>query len=72
MLPNFFSGCAVDLHRMLYRDIMAMFLGIHLTVLVVAIPKNLIFDTLVRKRRRRPTRKGMKRQITKKMIELYP
>ena len=26
---------------------MAMFLGVHLTVLVVAIPKNLIFDTLV-------------------------
>ena len=47
MLPNFFSGCVVDLHRMLYRDIVAMFLGVHLTVLVVAIPKNLIFDTLI-------------------------
>jgi len=29
------------LHRMLYRDVMAMFLGIHLTVLVVAIPVTL-------------------------------
>ena len=32
---------------MLYRDIMAMFLGIHLTVLVIAIPKNSQFDALV-------------------------
>ena len=31
----------VHLHRMLYRDVMAMFLGIHLTVLVVAIPGKL-------------------------------
>ena len=32
---------------MLYRDIMAMFLGIHLTVLVIAIPENSQFGALV-------------------------
>ena len=31
----------VHLHRMLNRDVMAMFLGIHLTVFVVAIPGKL-------------------------------
>ena len=30
---------SLDLHRMLYRDIMAMFLGIDFTVLVIAIPE---------------------------------
>ena len=41
---------SLDLHRMLYRDIMAMFLGIHLTVLVIAIPKNSQFDALILER----------------------